>query len=144
MSIVKMQRSEVVVFANKIDESLKSNEILSFDIVYALNKTKNKVKIHVEAINDFLSDMQKQSKKLVLAYCEKDNEGKPIIKNDRYTGLETGQQPEYDRITEENNKKTKEYLREEVDVEIHSISRDVIPKKGNMMLLDVLCYFIDD
>jgi len=69
---------------------------------------------------------------LRLKYCTKDSENKPIIiksidrngnQIEMYTGLVRGQQPEFDKLTDEIKNKSKELLKEKVEIELEKIPK---------------------
>lgn len=137
-----MKRRELLELSIKIETALNSEEILGFDIVYALNKTSRKIKTEIGEINDMMASFKKEATKLVLIHCTKDDDGKPVIANNKYQGLDTGLNNKYDEATEVAIQKEKGYFNEEVEVEIHEIDKEVIPKKGPANVLNALCYFV--
>ena len=136
--------SELRNFYVKLTTVLNSTDELGFDVVYALAKTKNHIKTKVEEIDEMLTSLQKEELKLNIKFCDKDADGKPIIENGSYKGLDYGINSEYDTlITEFINKKI-EYLKSKEEVKIHYIDKEKIPQKGKTNLLEILCYFIKD
>lgn len=143
MTIIKMQRNEVKTFYFNIEQCLKSDEKLSFDVVYALNKTKHKIKSIVEEIGDTINDVQKQVVNITMDFCEKDENGKPVIVDGQYSGLSKGLNVEYDKKIEDITEKQLNYMREEVEIEIHMLNIENLPKSGPASLINILCYFVE-
>jgi len=139
-----MKRNEARILYSKINAVLNSEAELGFNIVYALTKTKNRMKTEVEEVGEILKKLQDEEKQLVLEYCEKDDYGLPVIRDGKYCGLEDGINTEYDSKIREQMEKRLKYLNEDIDVSIHYINRDDIPQKGKAHILDTLCYFIKD
>jgi len=139
-----MTRIEVRELSAKIEATLNSETELAFEVVYALNKTKGKLKRIVDEIEELVSASQKQERILSLKFCSKDESGKPIIIGNRYAGLEHGINPEYDEKIERHIGDRLAYLNENIDIEIHYISVDMIPKTGKASVLDTLSCFVKD
>lgn len=141
---MKMSRKELRVFFTKLVALLNSEEELTFKIIHAVTKVKNQIKTEVEEINEMLTSMQRNETKLAVKWCFKDKDGKPVIKDDRYCGLETGVNAEYDDAVNTCIEGRKAYMKEEVDVEMHYINKEDMPKKGPANVLEALCYFIEE
>ena len=141
---MKMTRGEVRVFFAKLEATLNSEAELGFDIIYALNKTKNKVKPIAEEANEMLISLQKAERQLAVKFCERDKDDKPIIRDDKYIGLETGRNTEYDEKIEDLIDKRVKYFKEEVEISIHHIERKIVPKKEKASILELLCHFIEE
>ena len=140
---MEMSRIEALGFSKKIDAVLNSDTELAFSVVYALNKTKSKMKGMIEEIEEMLSASKKQERILNETYCRKDDGGKPIIVENQYTGLEKGTIPEYDEKAEKLVADRISFLSDVVDVDIHNINKDDIPKNGKAFILETLCRFVD-
>lgn len=141
---MKMSRNEGLLFFAKINAVLNSETKLTFDMIYAISKVKNKIKNIIEEINEFISQLQKEERKLSLEFCEKDESGKPVIRDDRYCGLEEGLNPEYDAKIADLMVKKKAYLKEEIEINMHYINKEEIPKNGPAHILGTLFYFVKD
>lgn len=141
---MEMKRGELRQFINSIEATLRSDAELSFDIIYAITKTKNKTKSFMEEIVDMVTSTQKIERQLMLKYCDRDKEDKPVITGERYAGLEPGRKPEYDVKIEELIDKRNNYLKETIDIPIHHIKKENIPKKEKAFIMETLCYFIND
>lgn len=141
---MEMTRIEARALSAKIDATLNSETELAFEVVYALNKTKGKLKRIVDEIEEMVSASQKQERMISLKFCAKDESGKPVIVGNRYAGLEHGINPEYDEKIEKFIGDRLAYLNEKIDIEIHYVSVDMIPKTGKASVLEALCCFVKD
>lgn len=141
---MKMTRGEVKVLAAKITTVLSSEEELTFDAIHALSRAKSSVGPEIESMGALIASWQKKEVQLSLKFCDKDLEGKPIVRNERYAGLETGKNPVYDAEMEKAVAARIKYFKEEIEVVIHYIDKEDVPKKGKAFVLETLCYFIKD
>lgn len=142
--VVKMSINDIRRLFIKIKKFLDSESETSADIIYAMNKTKHKIKKYIDESDDVINGLQKEEQRLIIEYCEKDKDGKPKLINNDYCGLNAGVNSDYDTKAEELSNKIKEYLKEEVEVEIHCIKKEFLPKKGKASDLDLLYNFIEE
>lgn len=141
---MEMTRFEVREFYGMIEATLKSEETLDFDVIYALTKTKGKLRHVAEEIVEMIENTRKAEQQLCLKFCDKDDEGKPVTEDNRFSGLEIGKHPEYDNAIEDLISKRTAFLNEKINVEIHHINKEIIPKKGKANILETLCYFVKE
>ena len=134
----------IIELNNAIDEMMYLEEA-GYDFNKFLAKTKKKIKPIVENAEEQLKLQRESAKQLVVRYCDKDNEGKPVIKNNQngaeeYQGLSKGLKPEYDAEMEkiENDQKAVLEKKEEIDPE--EIEKKKIPKG----LKGIYFYYIQD
>lgn len=137
LSIVETRR-----FFDRLEKTLDSETELKFDVIYALNKTRNQLKGTVNEISDMVTLLNKKERSLSLKYCARDENDSPIIRDDRYIGLEPGVCEEYDTEIEKLQDERREYFRKEIDVPIHFVDKELVPKKGKAFVIETLCFFV--
>lgn len=141
---MKLSTGETKIFFEKVESVLNSDEELKVEIVYALNKTRNQLRTTVNEIKDMITLLNRKERNLSLKFCARDGSDSPVIKDDRYVGLEPGVSPEYDIEIEKLQDERRDYFRKEIDVPIHQIGKELIPKKGKSFVLETLCFFIKE
>ena len=128
---------------------------------YALIKNKKKIQAELDTLKETVKPSNKlqeyENKRVELCkqYCEKDKEGKPVIKNNSYSGLDVNVKfdaeikklkEEYKTELDNREKQVKEYnklLQEKVEIELHKIAVDDLPKDITSKQLESLWLIID-
>ncbi len=134
----ELTRSEISALYKKINETLESDEVLKSVVVYALVKTKHALKPIAEEMVEFIDKSIKQERLLALKYCQKDENGKPVIVGEAYAGLEYGKCSEYDSELDALLEQRKKYVREKISVEIHTITKENVPESGKAHVLNLI------
>lgn len=126
---MKLTRDDAFELYNGIETVLKSDIEYDFKFNYALIKTKKELKPEVEEIVDMLNIISKKQKAINIEFCSKDKDGKPVINDGSYTGLEAGMCQEFDTASEVLAEERKTYVREEIEIKEYKIPADSVPKK---------------
>ena len=126
---MKLTRDDAFELFNGIETVLKSDVEYEFKFNYALIKTKKELKPEVEEIVDMLNAISKKQKALNIEFCSKDKDGKPVINDGSYAGLEAGMCQEFDTASEVLTEERKTYVREEIEIKEYKIPADSVPKK---------------
>lgn len=142
--VVKMSINDIRKLYIKSKKYLDSDSETNADIIYAVRKTMNKIRKYVEESDDIINALKKEEQRIVIEYCEKDKDGKPKLINNGYCGLVAGLNSEYDTKIEELSNKINECIKEEIEVEIHCIKKESLPKKDKASDLDLLYNFIEE
>jgi len=137
-----LTREEALQVESAIDAILK-REGNRFEFEYALVKNRRKLKAHNAETREDISIMQKELRALALEYCDKDDDGKPVMQNNMYAGLETGKHPEYDARTEEIHAAIKAKLKTPVELEPYLIKKEYLPSASLGTALIALMDFIE-
>lgn len=124
---MKVTRDGLFEMFNGIESILGSEKEYKFAFNYALIKTKKGIKSEVEEVVDMVNAIAKEQKALNVQYATKDDDGKPVIANNKYVGLNEGECPEYDEKSKELVEKRKAYLSEEVEVKEYKIPKSAVP-----------------
>jgi len=145
-------KAEVRSLYQNIELILNSDDEIGIDCAYALSRTKSYIKNIVEEGNDQINTFQKEERKLAVKYCDKDKDGKPItspiiedgkITGERYSGLGLGKNTEYDEQIEAIIEKRNSYFKEIVEIKVHHIDMEKIPKKGKAFIISTLCELVE-
>jgi len=138
-----VNRSELINISNTIFDVLKESKKVKLN--YLLNLNKTNIDSDIKMINDAIKTSKKfeefEQKRIdvCLKYCEKNDNGEPIIINEVYQGLENNKtfNDEFGKIKEkykteidERQKQLDEYnklLKEDVEFEFNKIDLDLIP-----------------
>ena len=153
-----MTRREIQNHENELSIVLQLEFELNSKIVYSARRTKNNLSSKATETKELLDDLRKLEQKLDLKYCNRDKYEKPIITQifqidkdgnkvlagEHYSGLEVGNNPEYDTEKEKIINSRKEILNEEIDVKLFTFKEELMPKKGPMNILSALCFLIAD
>ena len=76
---MKMTRREILEHDNDLAIVLKLECELNAKIVYAARRTKNRLSLKAVETRELIEDSRKCEQQLDLKYCDKDNDGKPVI-----------------------------------------------------------------
>jgi len=128
---------------------------------YAIVKNKQKITAEVKALNDSAqptAEYQKWEKERMTIcneYCAK-KDGKPVIENRKFTGLKDNKKFEkaidklkakYKETLDDYEKKVKEYNKmivEEIEIDLHKISKRDIPINITPKQLEAIELIVDD
>jgi len=123
---------------------LLDNDNNKYEFNYALIKNKHRIKKHFEEADEMIKMLEKERINLVSKYCDKDSDGKAIIKNNIYQGLQTGQNPDFDKLNEELIDKRKSFMKAEVEFEPYKIRKEHLPKTMNGSAQDAIFILLEE
>lgn len=128
---------------------------------YAVLKNRAKVQSALAVLHKVTNHPQKgefeeKRKALWEEHCAKDEDGKPILEEQNYTGLEGNEayekafealREEYKEVIEQNQKNNMEFqvnLNNEADIELHMISMEDVPENISPKQLEGIAPMIRD
>jgi len=92
--------SEVGFILTQIEEIKKIKSLPYLDFVFKLIDIKNIFKQKYEILKEKAETLNKERTELILKYCTKDKQGKVIVENGGYLGLERGVNSDYDSASD--------------------------------------------
>jgi len=155
----KVERIKLFGLLNAI-ESVKTIKDVKF--AYALVKNKKRIKEEIELlkeatkVSDKLQEYEKKRIMLCKQYCEKDDNKKPIIKNNSYCGLDNNKnfneeikklREEYKEELDNREKQIEDYnklLEEKVEIDFYKISLKNIPQDISAEQLEPLMILVNE
>ena len=140
---MKVKRTELT----KLLQGINSINLTGVKFNYALLKNKKKISEELEILktvikpNEELEKFENERVEVCKKYCEKDKEGKEVIKQGKFAGLENNKDFEtaidklketYKETLDKKTAQIKEYeklLIEEVEIDIHQVVLNDVPKE---------------
>lgn len=154
-----MKKRELFGLLNGL-EAVKNLKGVKF--AYAVAKNKNLVKREVKLFsesnkpNEKFLEFDKKRVELCQEYCEKNENGEPVIKNNTFIGLEKNDafnkvieelREEYKEAIDEREKQSKEYnkmLDEEIELDFHKVLLENVPSDITGQQLELILPIVDD
>ncbi len=93
---MQLKNGEVLFIFNQIEEIKKIKGLPYLDFIFKLIDIKKIILPEVKTIQEKNETAQKGIQELRIQYCHKSKDGKPLIINNQYQGLNIGINPEYD------------------------------------------------
>ena len=140
---MKVKRTELT----RLLQGINSINLTGVKFNYALLKNKKKIQEELEILKTVIKpdkkaeEFEKARIELCKEYCKKDKEGKEIIKQNKFVGLENNKeftiaidklQETYKETLDKKEAQFKEYqtlLDEEVEIKIHQVALNDVPKE---------------
>jgi Skp family chaperone for outer membrane proteins len=139
---MKITKNEIL----DLEKSLNNVSALKgVKFAYAVARNLNIIKGEVEAIrksfqpSEEIIEFERERVELNEKYAEKDKDGKPLVENNKYKGLEGNKEwkkkseelnKKYEKVIKEYQKQQEEYIKsleEEIDIELYRISLKDVP-----------------
>lgn len=154
-----MVRREIM---SKVNELNSVGELKGIKFAYAVNKNKKKFLKELKEIaklmemSEEFKIYEKKRVEICEKFCEKDEEGKAIVKNNAYAGLKENAEFDsaMDALSEENKelinarkKQISEYnnfLNEEFEIDIYKIKLEDVPSDISVNQLKSIEFMIEE
>ena len=119
----KMMRIEAVELLKRTNMVLNDDCEIDVKIVYAMSKTKSKLRDIALEYEEMVTSLNKELRKIsIIETSDRERkEKKEVIEN-----------------------QLNEYIKEIVEIDVYGIDTDVVPKKGKASLLGTLFYYVKE
>jgi len=137
-----MKNSDVLKLNELIQKILKKSQVVKFN--HKLIKNRNVIKINVESLEEVrkfddekYGEFENKRIQLCVKYCDKDVEGKPIIVNNVFRGLDKSKDfyTELTQLNEEYSESINNYRKKDSD--INSLLNEQCQENFNWEKIDV-------
>ena len=155
---MKVKRSELT----NLLQGINSINLTGVKFNYALLKNKKKIQEELETLKTVIKpdkkveEFEKARIELCKEYCENDKNGKEIIKQGKFVGLENNKaftiaidklKETYKETLDKKDAQVKEYyklLEEEVEIEMHQVALNEVPKEITTKQLESILVIIKE
>lgn len=138
---LKLSRKRVIETLDQINVLLGKDNVKKFN--YALIRNKQRLESACKLIFKSIDKMERVRTETCIKFCEKDKDGKPVVVNSQYQGLQKGTDKEFDIFMENYTEKRTKYLDEEIELkDIYTIDEVYVPQVVNGVAYEAILPFI--
>lgn len=122
---IKLSREKVLNTFQNLQTLLQKEWEYKFN--YAVIKNKEKLEPITKQIKKLIQIFENQRIKICEQFCQKNEEGNPILVNNNYAGLINNE--EFNKEIEKLTNKKIDYFEEEIEFEGYEIQKECVPTK---------------